>query len=106
MQTYRICDMALASNIPLPELIPLASSGAECRFQLMAPGQPLPGNITWFRQWLINQDDQDDLQNDGKVPWACFGRSDDDYVLRFPSFGDFLLSEDLQDSVPPFAGHP
>ena len=32
---YRICDLVLASNIPLPELSPAKAFAAECRFELL-----------------------------------------------------------------------
>lgn len=87
--SYRICDLALASNIPLPELIPATLFAVDCQFELMPPGNPLPGNFVWFHRWNLEQDKEEEGD---KEAWAHFGRSADGYLLRFPSFGDFFLS--------------
>jgi len=89
--SYRICDLALASNIPLPELIPATLFAVDCQFELMPPGSPLPGNFVWFHHWNLEQDKEEEGD---KEAWAHFGRSADGYLMRFPSFGDFFLSAD------------
>lgn len=89
--SYRICDLALASNIPLPELTPAAGSSAGCRFELLPPGNLSPGHFTWFHHWTLEQQGE---QEDTKEAWAHFARTNDGYLLRFPSCGDFFLSAD------------
>lgn len=97
--SYRICDLALASNIPLPELIPATLLAVDCQFELLPPGNSLPGNFSWFHHWTIEQDpettEQDKEEEGGKEAWAHFARTNDGYLLRFPSCGDFLLSADM-----------
>jgi hypothetical protein len=99
--TYRICDLVLASNIPLLELT--ASTvfvvGCDCRFELLPPGNPSSGNFTWFHHWTIQEDNAEDDGDDkdeggGKEAWTHFARTPDGYLLRFPSCGDFFLSAD------------
>jgi hypothetical protein len=94
---YRICDLALASNIPLPELTPAETLRAECKFELLPPGPPAPGDFAWFHQWLSDDSDgetADGTHDESKRVWAYFARTNDGYLLRFPSCGDFLLSAD------------
>ena len=96
--SYRICSLALASNIPLPELPPATVFAVDCQFELLPPVGPLPGNFAWFHHWTIEQDEetteQDKEEEGSKEAWAHFARTDDGYLLRFPSCGDFLLSPD------------
>jgi hypothetical protein len=89
--SYRICDLALASNIPLPELTPAAVFAVDCQFELLPPGNPLPGNFAWFHHWTIEQAKEEEAS---KEAWAYFARTGDGYILRFPSCGDFFLSAD------------
>ena len=91
LHSYRICDLALTSNIPLPELTPATVTAADCHFQLLTPGSPMPGNFVWFHQWSVEQESGEESTKD---IWAHFGRTDDGYLLRFPSCGDFMLSAD------------
>lgn len=94
MHSYRICDLALASNIPLPELVPATDFGVECRFELLTAREPSPAKVAWINQWPVEQDDD---QSENEEPWVCFGRRDDGYLLRFPSCGDFFLSDNAQE---------
>jgi hypothetical protein len=91
MYLYRISDLALASNVPLPELTPATAFGVSCRFELMPPGEPEPSNLVWFHQWTVKEDIGTDGGDD---PWVCFAHRGDGYLLRFPSCGDFFLSGD------------
>jgi hypothetical protein len=99
--TYRICDLVLASNIPLPELTAATvfAIGCDCRFELLPPGNPSSGNFTWFHHWTIQEDNaevdaEDNDEGGGKEAWTHFARTPDGYLLRFPSCGDFFLSAD------------
>jgi hypothetical protein len=84
--TYCICDLTIASNIALPELAPATAFGAECRFELLPPGNPPAVNADWFHQWII--------EGSGEDVWLRFGRTGNGYMLRFPSCGDFFVSAD------------
>lgn len=102
--SYRICDLALTSNIPLPELTPASVPNADCQFQLLPPGSPVPGDFAWFHQWRAAQDSEEE---GAKEAWAHFARTSDGYLLRFPSCGDFLLSADrMQIRCRPLPGIP
>ena len=91
LHSYRICDLALTSNIPLPELTPATVTTADCHFQLLTPGNPMPGNFAWFHQWSVERESGEDRS---KEVWAHFARTGEGYLLRFPSCGDFMLSAD------------
>lgn len=88
---YRICDLAIASNIPLPELTPATVFSADYRFELLPPGNLLPGDFAWFHRWTHTQESEEEAE---KEAWAHFARTRDGYLVRFPSCGDFLLSAD------------
>jgi hypothetical protein len=81
----RICDLVLASNIPLPELVPARAFGVECRFELLPPAMPSPRDPPWFHRWTFNEPTED---------WLRFARTPEGYLLRFPTCGDFLVSAD------------
>jgi len=83
---YRICDLVLTSNVPLPELTAVDVFGVECRFELLPAGNPSPGDFDWFHNWTIGEN--------GEEVWLRFARTSDGYLLRFPSCGDFLISAD------------
>jgi hypothetical protein len=89
--TYRICDLVLASDTALPELAPATAFGAECRFELLPPGNPSAVDGDWFHQWTIEKSDEEE---DSKEVWLRFARTADGYLLRFPSCGDFSVSAD------------
>jgi len=93
--TYRICDLAIASNIPLPELTAATVFAADCHFELLPPGNPSPGNFVWFHHWTIEEDNEEEVAKEAcKEAWTHFARTSDGYLLRFPSCGDFFLSAD------------
>ena len=104
MHTYRVSDLALASNIPLPELVPATVSNVECRFELLPPGNPSAGDFTWFHEWTIQSEDGED---GGEKPWVQFAHHDNGYLMRFPSCGDFIVSADAQEiQCRPLPGTP
>ena len=88
---YRICDLVLASNTALPELAPAKAFGAECRFELLPPGNAPAGDAEWFHQWAIGGDGEEE---ESREVWLRFARTGDGYLLRFPLCGDFLVSAD------------
>jgi hypothetical protein len=88
---YRICDLVLASNTALPELAPAKAFGAECRFELLPPGNASAGDAEWFHQWGTEGDGEEE---ESREVWLRFARTGDGYLLRFPSCGDFLVSAD------------
>ena len=90
-RAYRICDLVLASNTALPELAPAKAFGAECRFELLPPGNASAGDADWFHQWTIEGDGEEE---ESREVWLRFARTGDGYLLRFPSCGDFLVSAD------------
>jgi hypothetical protein len=90
MHTYSVCGLTLSSNVPLPELSHATCFVAECKFHLL-PSAPFSSEaIRWFHQWRIEEDEE----GDEKEPWVRFARYDDGYLLRFPSCGDFIISQD------------
>ena len=52
---YRICDLALSSNIALPELSPAKVLAVECRFELLPPGDPRPAISPGFTIGLLRK---------------------------------------------------
>src|SRR5579862_84620 len=89
---FRVCDLVIESNVHLPEL---KESGKDqdrgpqedrfdCRFQVLEPGEGFKGEVNWFRRW----------STEGSGVWLNFGMRDEDYLLRFPGHGDFLISRD------------
>ncbi|MGA9797822.1 MAG: hypothetical protein WBQ68_02345 [Terriglobales bacterium] len=89
---FRVCDLVIESNVHLPEL---KESGKDqdrgpqedrfdCRFQVLEPGEGFEGEVNWFRRWST--------QDSGV--WLDFGMRGEDYLLRFPGHGDFLISRD------------
>ena len=90
-RAYRICDLVLASNTALPELAPAKAFGAECRFELLPPGNASAGDADWFHQWTIEGDGEEE---ESREVWLRFARTGDGYLLRFPSCGDFFVSAD------------
>jgi hypothetical protein len=88
---YRICDLVVASAIALPELVPATAFGAECRFELLPPGNPSAVDVDWFHRWIIEEDGK---EQDSCDVWLRLARTGDGYLLRFPSCGDFFVSAD------------
>ena len=77
--TYRISDVVLSSEMPMPELPAVAGlpdwtfTVAARRFSTRAP--------TWFHRW----------RNPGETPTLSFSRSADGYLLRFHGRADFAI---------------
>jgi hypothetical protein len=85
---FRVCDLVIESNLHLPELKASDKGKDEDRFdfrlQVLEPGEGFEGEVNWFRRWSTQ---------DSRV-WLNFGMRGEDYLLRFPGHGDFLISRD------------
>ena len=79
---YRMSGVRLASAVPLPEL-PAASRGPVAHRIERGSGGRGPEPVDWFHRWLAN----------GR-PWLRLGRSASGYVLSFPRWADFVVSQD------------
>jgi len=84
VNTYRICGLALASRIPLPELPDSDTPGIDCSFDLTDSLGLEENAIEWFQRWPLR---------DGET-WLAFGRRGRDYLLRFPGRADFVVCAD------------
>ncbi|HKK16199.1 MAG TPA: hypothetical protein VJ981_05800 [Gammaproteobacteria bacterium] len=79
---YRIFDISLECDIPLPELPASDGSGTLIRVAAGTGNERQSLSPEWFHEW---QDGK------GNVVMVC-GRVADGYVLRFPGLVDFLVS--------------
>jgi hypothetical protein len=83
---HEIGGTVLASNIALPELLPARAARPEVAFELLPAGVPQEEPEQWIRRW--------DLPDEEGRPWALFARVGGEWLIRFPSHGDFRLSSD------------
>lgn len=78
---YKLAGKILASDFDFPELAPTKGDASDytfsCEYSVSAGPAP-----NWYHLW--------ELRN-GHV-WLLLGRSDSDYVLRFPGMADFRVS--------------
>lgn len=79
---YRIFNISLDSDIPLPELP--KTSQADKILYIRSGSQEVRDNIQpqWFHNWLDANDE---------ICISC-GRVNDDYFLRFPELAEFLIT--------------
>jgi len=79
---YRIFNISLDSDIPLPELPEI--SQAEKVLYIRAGSQIIRDSLQpiWFHDWL---------DSNNEICISC-ARVNDDYLLRFPDVADFLIS--------------
>ena len=82
--TYRLCDFALESDLPLPELEPVAGAPADriFRFAHREWSGPLPSR--WDHAWA---------HSDGTI-WRAAARMGSKYLIRFHGIADFLIESD------------
>lgn len=80
---FQVCDFVIESSVPLPELRETVGGSPLCRFKVLPAGKGFAGEFHWFHRWPAP---------DGGV-WLSFARNED-YLLRFPGQGDFLISRD------------
>lgn len=78
---FRVCDLVIESSVPLPELRETAEGTPDCRFQVLPAGKCFEGGFSWFHHWSTRDDGV----------WLKFGARGEDYLLRFPDQGDFLI---------------
>jgi len=78
---YKIADLTLASDLPLPELPSIASHAEPSWCVRIAPGRYPGPPADWFHEWR---------ESDGRR-WLTFGRDDDRYVLRFARWASFVV---------------
>ena len=91
MHTYRVCNLALLSDVLLPELPTSTISSVDCEFTLLTAGNLSNVNVAWFHRWIVSQNIPEESR---EQLWLRFGRIDDGYLLRFPSCADFFISTD------------
>jgi len=77
--SYRISDLALSSDIPMPELA--AVTDAPTWTFTVATRRLAKGTPTWFHRW----------RNPGEKPTVSFSRSTAGYLLRFHGRADFAI---------------
>lgn len=83
-ETYRIFDISVSSELPLPEL-PVAGEGeAAVRIVVLKPGQASPRGYETRHQWL----------DDNGVLICRSSRKNGEYMLFFPQQATFFLSQD------------
>src|SRR5574340_745236 len=84
MPTYCVCDLVLQSNIVFPELPPARGKKPACVLKVLKAQAPprAAERVEWFHRWHLPDGD----------PWLLFGRHRRGHLLRFPRFGDFLVS--------------
>lgn len=83
MPVYSICDLALASNVALPELPGTAERPADYVFELVgARPQPAPSPAATIHRWL---------RPDGEV-WLYIEKHGEGYRLHYPNLADFEMA--------------
>ena len=85
-ELFKACDLVIESNVPLPELPRASGQVPGCFFELLPNGEVLAGDFDWFHHWQIDDDE----------PWLRFAVVGGEYLLRFPSQGDFFVSRDTR----------
>lgn len=87
MPIYSICNIALESDLSLPELEGSKTPTPEIRFVMshtvLSPG----ADSEWLHTWTLP---------DG-TPWLAIGRQERGYLLRFESMIDFAVSRDARE---------
>lgn len=81
---YKVCELILESNIPLPELPPAGGADPQSTFHLLPVRQAEPAVSHWVYEWLLSSGE----------PWLSLARQERGYLLRFAALADFLLSSD------------
>lgn len=81
---FQVCDLTIESTIPLPELREMVGGSHDCRFEVRPTGKRFDGEFHWFHHCPTQ---------DGEI-WLSVAVLGEDYLLRFPDQGDFLISRD------------
>ena len=84
MPTYSVCDVAIESTVPLPELSSVECPEPEFIFALDSSQLRRGDDCQWLHTWYAGDD----------APWLLLGRQGDDYLLRFPDLADFVVQRD------------
>lgn len=85
-ELFKACDLVIESNVPLPELRRAPGETPRCCFELLPDGEALAGEFDWFHHWQVHDEE----------PWLQFAVVGEEYLLRFPSQGDFFVSRDAR----------
>ncbi|MDE3154721.1 MAG: hypothetical protein KGN76_06440 [Acidobacteriota bacterium] len=81
VRTYRLADLVMASNRPLPELVETGGEPADWTF-VAHPSQTAAPRGHWFHQWRLPS----------RRLWLSLGRAaGGEYLLRFHHLADFEL---------------
>ncbi|HEV2689053.1 MAG TPA: hypothetical protein VGV35_10870, partial [Bryobacteraceae bacterium] len=86
MALFRVCGVVIESSVPLPELPGASSDTPECCFEILPAGAGYSGDFRWLHHRRFADEDED--------PWLSISRLGTDYLLRFPTQADFLVSCD------------
>src|SRR5215469_2762240 len=89
MPTYSICNIALESDLSLPELVGAKSQTPEIRFLMTHTASSDDADCEWLHTWTLP---------DG-TPWLEIGRQARGYLLRFQELVDFAVSRDAREIV-------
>ena len=81
---YRIFDILISSNIPIPELPETSSGSAALQFLSGSEFTSSQNEPNWFHHWYWSG---------SQISYSC-ARTDDGYLLRYPGLADFLISID------------
>lgn len=84
---YRVCELVVESSVPLPELIQVEDGSPDCGLEVLPSAAGFTGDIHWFHQW----------KDADQQVWLKLADRGEDYLLRFPDQGDFLVSRDGSD---------
>lgn len=79
---YKIFDITLNSDIPLPELPEAKTANSTINIQAGVDTNTIPENPQWIQQWKTLSD---------KISISC-AKLDNSYLLRFPDLIDFIIS--------------
>ena len=94
---FRVCDLVVESTVPLPELTEAVGRSPDCRFKVLPAVKDFAGECHWFHHWRTQ---------DNRV-WLSLAVLGEDYLLRFPGLGDFLISRDGKEvQCQPLTGTP
>ena len=86
MRYHEIGGMVLEADMAMPELPPATFTRPDFTFECLVPATPQNEPARWVHRWSIPEDE-------GSA-WALFTRVEGEWLIRFPSQGDFSVSPD------------